>query len=72
MKKLFSKETLSYKKPRRYRLPLALFIAMFGLCSDIGVRLGIWSAPGKHGLLPYEKPTFHAFRELFISDAFAS
>ncbi|MDX2074534.1 MAG: hypothetical protein SFX19_09275 [Alphaproteobacteria bacterium] len=76
MKRRTSKKTSFSGKIRRHRLPLALLVALFGFCSDIGVRLGIWSSNNngvsESGLLPYEKPNFRAFSDIFISDAFAS
>ena len=57
---------------RRYKTPLAIMLVLTGAFSNIGTRLGLWSTSTKSGLLPYEAPTFQAFREIFISDAFAS
>lgn len=60
------------QKLRRYKAPFAILFVLMGVCSNLGTRLGLWSTPAKNGLLPYEAPTFKVFREIVISDAFAS
>ncbi len=39
--------------------------------SHLGGRFGLWSTPGKEGLLPYEEPSFQAVKDFFVDDAFA-
>jgi len=72
MKRIFFKNGFLHQKFRRFTLPFAVFVLMFGACSSLGTRLGLWSTPSKSGLLPYEAPNFYTFKELLIHEAFAS
>lgn len=74
MKQSFFKRLTSgvaHSKLRR-GAPVAIILILMGTFSNVGTRLGFWSAPGKSGLIPYEAPNFQPLGDLIVSNAFAS